>query len=65
MFREELAAYRATLGDTHPDTLASIENLGTFLRDRGKFDEAELLLREAREAGSGSSESEPDSGSDY
>jgi len=33
--------------DTHPDTLASINNLGWLLKAQGKLGETELLYREA------------------
>ena len=35
------------LGDRHPDTLTSINNLGTLLHSKGELDEAALLLDEA------------------
>jgi len=35
------------LGDTHPNTLISINNLASFLETQGKLDEAEPLYREA------------------
>jgi non-specific serine/threonine protein kinase/serine/threonine-protein kinase len=44
-----LATRRELLGDHHPDTLTSIDNLGTLLRDQGKLKEAESYLREALE----------------
>ena len=37
----------AALGDRHPDTLTSINNLGTLLHSKGEVDEAALLLDEA------------------
>ena len=37
---------RAQLGDDHPDTLLSINNLGMLLETQGKLVEAEPLLRE-------------------
>ena len=37
---------RAQLGDDHPDTLTSINNLGALLQAQGKLAEAEPLLRE-------------------
>ena len=49
LLREDLEASRATLGDRHPHTLASIMNLGTLLYEQGKLDEAEPLLREGLE----------------
>ena len=41
---------RETLGNRHPDTLTSIGNLGLLLKDQGKYDEAEPLLREDLQA---------------
>jgi len=45
--REALEMKRRTLGNTHPDTLLSINNLGMLLGDQGKLSEAEPLSREA------------------
>ena len=42
---EALQAYRETLGDRHPDTLASINNMGNLLSIMG-----EALMREWRSA---------------
>ena len=47
LLREALAARREALGDTHPSTLVSINNLGDLLQARGALDEAEPLMREA------------------
>jgi tetratricopeptide (TPR) repeat protein len=47
LYREALAARRRTLGDEHPDTLASIYNLAVLLQDQGKLGEAEPLYLEA------------------
>ena len=47
LYREALKVKRETLGDRHPSTLASINNLGLLLSDQGKYDEAEPLYREA------------------
>ena len=41
---------RETLGYRHPNTLASIGNLGLVLKDKGDLAAAELLLREWMEA---------------
>jgi hypothetical protein len=38
---------RETLGNRHPDTLASINNLGTLLMAKGDLAAAEPLCREA------------------
>ncbi|EOD12957.1 hypothetical protein EMIHUDRAFT_452118 [Emiliania huxleyi CCMP1516] len=50
LLREALEASRETLGDNHPDTLTSINNLGMLLEAKGDLDGAEALLREALEA---------------
>jgi tetratricopeptide (TPR) repeat protein len=38
------------LGAEHPDTLASVNNLGNVLDRQGKYDEAEAMHRRALEA---------------
>ena len=48
LISEALEAFRATLGDRHPRTLASIANMASLLQAQGKLDEAELLLEELR-----------------
>ena len=50
LFREALETRRATLGDRHPDTLVSLNNLARLLQDQGKLEAAELLLHESMEA---------------
>ena len=40
---------RATLGNRHPHTLSSINNLGSLLHDKGDLAAAEPLYREALE----------------
>ena len=40
---------RETLGNRHPNTLASINNLGALLYSKGDLAAAEPLLREALE----------------
>ena len=40
LYREVLAVRRRTLGDEHPDTLGSINNLALLLADQGKLGEA-------------------------
>lgn len=45
--REALRIRREQLGDTHPDTLASIHDTGFLLKDRGQPDEAEVQYGEA------------------
>ena len=42
--------HRRVLGNDHPYTIASVNNMGLLLQDQGKFAEAEPLLREALEA---------------
>ena len=41
--RHLLARRRETLGETHPDTLTSMNNLASLLSDQGKLSEAEPL----------------------
>ncbi len=43
-------ASRATLGEEHPNTLTSLNNLATLLQAQGKLAEAEPLLEEALRA---------------
>ena len=40
----------ASLGGDHPDTLTSINNLGSLLQAKGDLDGAEVLTREALQA---------------
>ena len=49
MFREALKVSRESFGDRHPDTLASINNLGSLLETKGDLAAAEPLYREALE----------------
>ena len=44
-------ARRETLGDRHMNTLSSINNLGALLHAQGDLSGAEVLFREARDAG--------------
>ncbi len=44
-----LATRRRVLGEEHPDTLTSINNMGALLRAQGKLDQAAPYLREAIE----------------
>ena len=46
LFEEFMAGSRAALGDAHPATLTSINNLGMLLQDQGRLDEAQPLLEE-------------------
>ena len=38
---------RGVLGNDHPDTLISIHNIGSLLRELGRFDEVEAIGAEA------------------
>ena len=46
--KEALAGRRAVLGEAHPSTLTSINNLSLLLHAQGRLDEARPLLEEAR-----------------
>ena len=48
LYRACLAVRKETLGDKHPDTLASMNNLAILLKSTGKIDEAEQLFRASR-----------------
>jgi non-specific serine/threonine protein kinase/serine/threonine-protein kinase len=48
-WREALERRRRVLGDDHPETLASINNIGELLEEQSRLDEAEPYLREALE----------------
>ena len=50
LHRKALAVHKSALGDKHPDTLTSINNLGSLLQDKGDLDGAGALYREALEA---------------
>ena len=47
LLREALAGQRKKLGDTYPDTLMSINNLGVLLQAQCKLEEAAPFYREA------------------
>ncbi|CAE7746152.1 klc-2 [Symbiodinium sp. CCMP2456] len=47
LYREELESCRTALGETHPDMLSSMNNLGRLLQEQGCYEEAEQLLRNA------------------
>ena len=49
LFREALEVSREMLGNRHPITLTSINNLGNLLGSKGDFAAAKPLLREALE----------------
>ena len=49
LFREAMEAQRETLGDRHPSTLRSINNLGGLLMEQGRPGDAIPLLREELE----------------
>ena len=42
-----MRGYQISLGETHPETLRTMNHLGLVLRYMGKLDEAELLNRRA------------------
>ena len=44
-----LSTRRRVLGDDHPDTLSSINDMGELLMSQAKFEEAETLIAEALE----------------
>ncbi len=46
---EALETRRRVLGNEHPSTLASINNMGSLLYKQGKYDEAEVYYTEALE----------------
>ncbi|MDG2185688.1 MAG: tetratricopeptide repeat protein, partial [Mariniblastus sp.] len=48
-FSEVLEVSRRTLGDEHPSTLRSINNMGVLLSNEGKYDEAQPYFTEALE----------------
>ena len=50
MGRGALEAREATLGAEHPDTLSSVNSLGSVLSSQGKYEEAEAMHRRAIEA---------------
>jgi Flp pilus assembly protein TadD len=50
LHREALEVSRETVGDRHPDTLASVSNLGALLYAKGDLTAAEPLFREVLEA---------------
>ena len=47
LFREDLTIRQDTLGEDHPDTAASYNNLAVTLRAQGKYAEAEAMHRRA------------------
>jgi len=46
LMREALDGRRHHLGNSHPDTLSSINNLAVLLQGQGKLAQAEPLMRE-------------------
>ena len=43
--RRDLASSEEVLGEKHPDTLISVNNLALLLKNKGDYDGAEPLLR--------------------
>eukprot|EP00542_Grammatophora_oceanica_P017498 CAMPEP_0194030852 /NCGR_PEP_ID=MMETSP0009_2-20130614/4181_1 /TAXON_ID=210454 /ORGANISM="Grammatophora oceanica, Strain CCMP 410" /LENGTH=58 /DNA_ID=CAMNT_0038670865 /DNA_START=603 /DNA_END=775 /DNA_ORIENTATION=+ len=41
LYKEALVGYRELLGNKHPRTLDSINNMAILLKDQGKLEEAE------------------------
>jgi tetratricopeptide (TPR) repeat protein len=53
--RRALEGWEKELGEDHPNTLISVNNLASVLQDQGRYEEAETLNRralEGREKGS-------------
>ena len=50
VYRDLLILHRSSLGDDHPETLATMGNLAQVLAKRGETDEAEQRFRETLEA---------------
>ena len=48
MHRRAFKGKEKVLGPEHPDTLASVNNLGSVLESQGKYEEAEALRRQKR-----------------
>jgi tetratricopeptide (TPR) repeat protein len=49
MHREVVEVKERVLGKENPDTLTSMNNLASVLRDQGKYPEAEQMYREVME----------------
>jgi Flp pilus assembly protein TadD len=49
MSRQTLELRESVLGKEHPSTLTSMSNLALVLDDRGKYEEAEQIHRQALE----------------
>lgn len=50
LLRGAIEGYQRTLGPEHPKTVGAQFNLGGYLRSRGEFEEAGLMVQEAMEA---------------
>ena len=46
-YEDALAIYKKMFGDNHPDTAASLNNLGQLLYNQGKYVEATIYLEQA------------------
>ena len=44
LYKRSFAGYEKKLGLDHPDTLWTVRNFTNFLRDRGRVENADLLL---------------------
>jgi tetratricopeptide (TPR) repeat protein len=49
LYMQVMESRRRVLGSEHPDTLASVDNLGSVLESQGKYEEAEAMHRRALE----------------
>ena len=49
LYRRALEGYEKALGAEHPDTLSSVNNLGSLLRNKGDYEGAAALYRRALE----------------
>jgi hypothetical protein len=47
MYRQALAGREKILGNEQPDTLASVDNLGSVLQSQGRYIEVEVVHRQA------------------
>lgn len=47
MYRQALLSREKVLGAEHPDTLGSINDLGSVLECQGKYEDAEAMYRRA------------------
>ena len=48
-YTQAVEGFRRVLGDEHPSTFISINNMGSLLKNQGRYDEAEVYYTEAVE----------------